>query len=365
MTASIKAGLRAAVRHPKLVWLLWAWYGLLALVPALPAWTWWNGVLGSSPEAASVLKRFDLGVFLDVTAGKGINGLGLLAGAALGVAIVASVSSAFAFGGILEAFGTDDDRRPFMHRFFRGGGHFFWRFFRLAVIAGVCLVFATGAVAGLMSGVTAPLSDSEWEPAGYLAGIASVLVLLAVAALFLLALDYARIRVARDDSRSMLKAYASGLGFVLRRLFTVYGIAIAILIVEVALVLCYVAYETNAPAAGTWAAIAALLIIQQTVVFGRVFLRVALIGAERHFHETTVPAAVAVGFAAIEGPVSPVPDVAGQPEPAGSPALLLASNSPRCRDVRTVSQRKRDASCERSPEKACKRVNVHLGAWIA
>jgi len=305
MTASIKAGLRAALRHPKLVWLLWAWYGLLALVPAFPAWSWWNGVLGSSPEAASVLTGFDLGVFLDVTAGKGINGLGLLTGTAVAVALVAFVSSAFTFGGVLEVFGSDDDRRPFMHRFFRGGGHFFWRFFRLAIIAGVGLALAIGAVSALMAGITAPMSESEWEPAGYLAGLASVVVALAVAAYFLLALDYARIRVARDDSRSMLKAYASGLAFVMRRLFTVYGIAAAILIVEVALVLAYVAYETNAAAAGTWASIAALFIIQQAVVFGRVFLRVALVGAERHFHVTAVPKPVPVAASEIAASADP------------------------------------------------------------
>ena len=314
MTASIKAGLRSTIRHQKIVWLLWAWYGLLALVPALPAWTWWNGVLGSSPEAASVLKRFDLGVFLDLTAGKGINGLGLLTGAAVAVALVAFVSSAFTFGGVLEVFGSDDDRRSFMHRFFRGGGHFFWRFFRLAIIAGVCLVLATGAVSALMAAATAPMSESEWEPAVYLGGVASIVVFLVVAALFLLALDYARIRVARDDSRSMLKAYASGLVFVLRRLFTVYGIAIALLFFEAVLVLCYVAYETNASAAGTWAALVVLFLIQQAVVLGRVFLRVALVGAERHFHETTVSAPVAVGFTAIDVPVLPGPDVTGQPE---------------------------------------------------
>jgi hypothetical protein len=321
MTASIKAGLRAAARHPKLVCLIWAWYGLLALVPALPAWTWWNGVLGSSPEAASVLKRFDLGVFLDLTAAKGINGLGLLAGAAVAAALVALVSSAFAFGGVLEAFGTEDDRRPFMHRFFRGGGHFFWRFFRLAMMAGVCLVLATGAVSALMAVATAPMSKSEWEPAGYLGGVATMVVVLAVAALFLLALDYARIRVARDDSRSMLKAYALGLGFVLRRLFTVYGLAILFVAALAALVGIYLAYETNAPAAGTWAAIAALFVIQQVVVFGRVFLRVALVGAERQFHLTALPKPVpaAVPFADFAAPVAQVPTASSDAEPGQIP----------------------------------------------
>jgi hypothetical protein len=57
-----------------------------------------------------------------------------------------------------------------------------------------------------------------------------------------------------------------------------------------------------------------LFILQQAVVFGRVFLRVALIGAERHFHETAVPAPVAAGFTATDGSVSSVPDVTRQPE---------------------------------------------------
>jgi lysylphosphatidylglycerol synthetase-like protein (DUF2156 family) len=256
-----------------------------------------------------VLKRFDLGVFLDLTAGKGINGIGLLTGAAAAAGVVAFVSSAFTFGGMLEVFGSDDDQRSFMHKFFRGGGHFFWRFFRLAMMAGVCLVLATGAVSALMAAVTSPMSKSEWEPAGYIGGVATMVVVAAVAALFLLALDYARIRVARDDSRRMLKAYASGLGFVLRRLFTVYGIAIAIVFLLVGLVLCYVAYETNAPAAGTWAAIAVLFVLQQVVVLGRVFLRVALVGAERHFHLTSLPKPLplAVSFADSVAPVAPDP----------------------------------------------------------
>jgi hypothetical protein len=314
MTASITVGLREAWRHPKLVWLLFAWHGLLALVPTLPAWSWCNGVLGASPEAASALKRFDMGIFLDLTAGKGINGLGLLTGAAVAVGAIALLSSAFAFGGILEVLAARDDRRPFMHRFFRGGGHFFWRFLRLAAIAGVCLALATGIVSGLQTVAISAASNSEWEPSAYLAGAAGVAVLLVVAAFFLLALDYARIRVSRDDSRSMLKSYFSGLAFVARRLRAAYGIAVAILAIEVVLVLAYVAYEANTPAAGTWAAIASLVLIQQVVVSGRVFLRVALVGAEQHFHVTALPKPAPVEAVAWAQPEAPAPPVAAEPE---------------------------------------------------
>ena len=308
MMASISAGLRAAVRHPKLTCLIWAWYGLLALVPALPAWSWWNGVLGDSPEAASVLRRFDLGVLLDVVAGKGINGLGLLTGAAAAAGIVALVSSAFAFGGILEVFSSDDDPRPFMHRFFRGGGHFFWRFFRLALIAGACTLVAVVVLAGPVARALARFADTEWEPAGYLYGLGVALTVALVAGLFLLALDYARIRVARDDARGMLRAYVGGLRFVLRNVLTTYGVAISFIALLVALMLCYVAYETNAPAAGSWGAIALLFLIQQVVVFGRVFLRLGLVGAERHFYETIVPPLAAIASDLREVPLSPVPE---------------------------------------------------------
>ena len=311
MMASISVGLRAALRHPKIVGLLWAWYGLLALVPSLPAWTWWNEVLGSSPEAASALKRFDLGVFVDLTAGKGINGLGLLTGAAVAVAMIAFVSSVFAFGGILEVLGSEDDRRPFMHRFFRGGGHFFWRFFRLSLAAGVCAVLAVGVVAGPVARALARFADSEWEPAGYLFGLGVALTVALLAGLFLLALDYARIRVARDDARGMLRAYAGGVAFVLRNVLTTYGLAASFIALLVALVLCYVAYETNAPAVGSWGAIAALVVIQQVVVFGRVFLRVALVGAERHFHVTALP--------------KPVPAAESEITVAADPSLSLSA----------------------------------------
>lgn len=314
MTASITDGLRAAARHPKLVFLIWAWYGLLALVPALPAWTWWSAALGYSPEAASVLERFGLGVFLDLTRSQGVSGMGLLMAVTAAMAVVAVVSSAFVFGGVLEVFGSDYDRRSFMHRFCRGGGHFFWRFVRLALTAGICLVLVTGAVSAIMAAVTKAVSGSEWEPAGYLAGLANAAAVACTAAFFLLALDYARIRVARDDSRSMLKAYLGGLGFVLRRLFAAYGIAIAMLAALAVIMAAYLAYETNAPAAGSWAAIAVLILVHQMVVFGRVFLRVALVGAERHFYGTTIPVPVVAAVPITYVPAVSVPDEATGPE---------------------------------------------------
>jgi len=112
----------------------------------------------------------------------------------------------------------------------------------------------------------------------------------------------------------MLRAYVGGLRFVLRNVLTTYGVAMSFVALLVALMLCYVAYETNAPAAGSWGAIALLFLIQQVVVFGRVFLRLALVGAERHFYEATVPAVVTIATAPREVLVSPVPEPPVRPD---------------------------------------------------
>jgi hypothetical protein len=234
-----------------------------------------------------------------------------MSAAVAAAAAIALVSSAFAFGGMLEVLGSEDNRRSFMHRFFRGGGHFFWRFFRLAIMACIAALLAAGAVTALMTALTKPLAEAEWEPGWYLGSAATVAVVLLTVALFLLALDYARVRVARDDSRRMLRAYASGLGFVLRRLVATYGIAIAFLTVETGLVVLYLAYETHAPAAGAWSTIAVLVLLQQVVVLGRVFVRIAMVAAERHFHMTVLP--------------TPVPVVAADPLPLVATVPFLAT----------------------------------------
>jgi len=235
--------------------------------------------------------------------------------------VAALVASAFVMGGILEVLGggrDDGDRRTFMHRFARGGGHFFGRFIRLTVTAGVCGVLATSGVAALVGAITAPMGESEWEPGSYLAGLLVVLSVAGTAGLFLLALDYARIRVARDDGRTMLRAYFSGLGFVVRHLVGAYGIALGIVGTLAGVGLLYIAYETNSPVASTGTLVAVLLVLQQITVAARVFLRVALIGAEGAY------------FAKM----SPVPVV--MPAPIGVAAV--ASSTGGLADIPTASQ---------------------------
>jgi hypothetical protein len=311
MFSSIAKGLAAAARQPKLVALLWAAYFLLSMVPVLPGLAWLRSGLDFSPAAADALKRFDFGLLYDLRNYDRTSTFRLLALSMAAAGLVAFVTSAFVMGGILEVLGGAHDRRTFMHRFGRGAGHFFWRFVRLAIAAGACAGLATGVVAAVVVPVTAPLRASEWEPGQYVAALLVAVFAAGAAAFCLLALDYARIRVARDDSRKMLRAYFSAMGFVTRHLFGVYGIALGIVAMLAGVMLLYVAYETNSPVASTSALLATLFVFQQAAIVARVFLRVALLGAERAYFTrmSPVPAVAAA---------PPVPDERGAEDVMGT-----------------------------------------------
>jgi hypothetical protein len=148
------------------------------------------------------------------------------------------------------------------------------------------------------------VSDSEWEPAGLFWGLVTLAVAGLVALWFVLALDYGRIRVAREGNRGMLRVYVGALGFVARHVVATYGIAILALVGTGALLLAYVAHET-VWSASTWSAILVLVGAQQLIMLARTGLRVAQVGAEWQYYRTSAPAAAAVVRPAFSIPEAP------------------------------------------------------------
>lgn len=288
MFSSILKGLHGAWRQPKLVLLLWAWNLLLAAAVALPMWAWLRDALDLTVEGPALLGRFNMGAVADLVKYADPNPFDLLGAGARGAVLVALVASAFMNGGILEVLGASDDRRSFMHRFFRGGGHFFWRFVRLMIIAAVPCVLVTGVVAAAVTPAVQPLADSEWGYGVYVAGLLTLAAIGVSGGFFILALDYARIRVARDDSRGMFRAYLGALGFVMRHAFAAYGMAIVILVLVGVVLLLYVGHETVWTTTG-WGTLLLLVAVQQVVVLARTGLRVALVGAERDYYVAQQP----------------------------------------------------------------------------
>src|SRR5512133_49432 len=159
---ALARGVKDATRRPGLVALLWAWNLALAAVVMLPFWAWIFRASSVSPVTDVMLDGLDVGVLTSMIVADPSASLTLFA-AAVSLALLALVSGAFLSGGILEVVTGEGDARPLAHRFFRGAGHFFGRFLRLLVLAGVTALPILALVSVVLSAATKPLSDSGSE----------------------------------------------------------------------------------------------------------------------------------------------------------------------------------------------------------
>jgi hypothetical protein len=277
VAAPLAAGLRRAARLPGLAVLLWLANLLFAAVVVAPFWLRLYGVLATAPAGDRLLGGFSFGLFADLAREYG-GLLGPLVVAVLPLFGVMLLVNAFTAGGVLEVLIAGRPGTVF-ERFAAGGARFFWRFLRVGVLAGVVLAVAAGLILVATAAATRTAWESEWEPAplvGWLAGLA--LAGLAVVVV-LLALDLARVRVVRDDRRRVIRAWFGSLWLVLRHPVATVGMWRAGAALFAAVLALYLGLRQVLPAA-TWGGIAAMLLLQQVVMLARTGLRVALFAGE-------------------------------------------------------------------------------------
>ncbi len=310
IAAATREGLGALRRAPRLAVTLWLVNLTLALAAGVPGWLALRSAIGLLPGADALGDGFSLGVLVDLVEMRP----GLLGGlvlSALGVAFLGLVAGAAVTGGALEVLASRDDR-PFGHRFGRGAGRFFSRFLRAGILASL----AGGLTAALLAGPLLALGGRMRRESGQetLSGLVS-LGGLAVAALVvvfaLLALDAARIRIVREDTRRVLPLLRSGFAVVIGHPVKWLGTwGVNALLVAVALGL-YVLFRNGVPA-GTGPLVLLMVLAQQAFVLVRSGLRVALLGSEAALVERLCPLPSAP---APPEPPSPQPDAELEPLP--------------------------------------------------
>jgi hypothetical protein len=284
-------GVRSATRRPGLVALLWAWNLVLAGLAALPFWAWIYSATGVSPETDRLLDGLNIGVLVHLVVGYPAAGPVMASAAAVGLA--ALVSGAFLSGGLLEVLMGSGDDRSLLHRFFRGAGHFFGRFFRLLVIAGLTIVPVTAAVAALLAAATGPLTDGASESAAFWAGLGMPAGVCLTLAFFLLALDYARVMTVASGSRGMFRTWFRALGFTIRHL---PGIATIGLLAGVGVVLALwaaVSFDT-AYSARAWVVVLGAIAVHQAAAVVRTAVRVGQVAAQSSYCVGLMPPAALV-----------------------------------------------------------------------
>ena len=319
LIACFRSGLSDAARRPKLLATLWALNLGLAAAATLPLAGWLSAVLPLAPEADLLVNRYSFGVAAELQQDAG-PAMRLVWAAVLGTSLLALLAGPLLAGGILETLGSSD-RRPFFHRFFRGGGHFYGRFLRLAVLFAVSTALVAGIAAGILRAALRPLRESAWEPGAPVARLILLTAVLAIVAWFWTGLDYARIHVSRDDSRRMWRAWMSGLRFATRFRGRAFALLALNGLLTLALAAAYLGFRLAVPS-HTLGLIALMFVAQQAFMWARAGLRVALVASERLLHEEMRPM-LGRPIIALPAPLpSPPPEEA---LPAAAPAAAAAT----------------------------------------
>ena len=270
------AAVRRAIRSPRLVLLLWGAQLVIAAIAFFPVLRHLATALADAPAGDEFLHRFSLPLFSDLlrAGGPWFRGLGPLL---VLVAVLTLVWNVLAAGGALESLLSGDPSR-LAHRFGRGAGRFFGRFLRMGLAAVPVALLTAGILAGPIFGVAASLDDTA-EGATFWLAVAGILVALFAVLLVQLALDLARIRVARDDVRKGVRVFRASLRAVLRRPWQVLAVWFPLALCFAAISALYLGFRSLLPAGGG-ALLLALFLAQQLVMIARAGMRVALWSGE-------------------------------------------------------------------------------------
>ena len=213
----------------------------------------------------------------------------------------------FLNGGILGRLAALPEHKITLAGFFADCGKYFWRFFRvfLAALVGYLLLF--GFVFRLVSAVFKPWIESASNElpsiiASNLRTLVSVLIFTIVQMYF----DYVKVSLVAEDSRKVLKALFSGLGFIFKRFFKAWFLYLLVGVLYLVLTVLYVSVNGLFPRYGApW--FAAAVFWAQIYILLRIGIKVLFFATELTFYrgqKYRVPT---------EQPVAAATEPAGQP----------------------------------------------------
>jgi hypothetical protein len=262
----------------------------IASVALLPIWFWWSRA-AVLPEADLMIERFHVGIFRDLLIDGGGLGLATIGLTVAGLLLVSIPVGVLLAGGTLEVI-IAEDREPFFQRFLRGAGHFFWRFLRLTILAGVVTVVTVTLVAIVSNFAVDPFYQSHWPQATVVALVLQAFLISVVTAYFMLSFDYARIRLALNDQRGTLRAWFASLWLVARHPLRTFGLATVFAILFGLAVAAYL-FAIAALGTHTMGLILISIAIQQIFVLTRAALRVGMLAGEIELYQWLRPPAPA------------------------------------------------------------------------
>ncbi len=265
--------------------LLWLIYGItlaLGLLVALPFYNTLNVEDQNSLAFLNLLNRFDYTVFSDFMhrSARTISPL-MSVGRWLGILYV--FLSVFFSGGILLRFSQPKTRFN-SGMFWQGCTHYVGRFLRifgvtlLFVLVGAGLWLVVGSLIGTLVSDTFTERGLFWIGAGFFA-------LFVLTATFLLCIgDFAKVLMFREDEHDAFRAFGQAGRLVLQNIGRTYGLYWLLIILGTVLFGIYFLLDDAIPMSG-WLTILVMFLIQQTLIFARVSLKVWWLGTAYNIYQ--------------------------------------------------------------------------------
>ena len=270
-------GIGEASRRPVTVGLLW----LANIILAAPAGLLFAGALGAAVgRSASPL---DQDAVIEFLAGSSAAIRGSLT-ACLFAAVLGAFVSVFTFGGILQTLVRGGAGERPGQAFFAGGARYYGRFLRLTLYSAVLWVPALVLFAVVHAAASTALRGSTNERLGFALMILRVLWALFLAFLVKMIMDYARIRIVREDTNRVYDALVWAVRFVGGRPGMTLVLYYLLGITGWAMLAAYLALDRLLPGSGT--AIGAFL-LAQVFIAGRGWLKIAYQAAQIGLYDPT------------------------------------------------------------------------------
>lgn len=267
-----------ARKNKKLWFLLWLVNALMAAIAALPVFALLSAELDHSLSAAPMMDRFNLDFMAELFF-KYYDANPYIVFSVMTLALVYTVVTLLTTGGTLAVFASTE-RRFNAPLFFRGCGVYFWRFFRLLILAlifyGIFVVGFNNLLARLLTFLTRTWTQEKFVL------LLSWMRLLTVAFLFLVVnmiFDYAKVRMVIDDKRSAVGSTVKSIKFVLKNFRKTFALFLFCVLMGLIIIAIYNPLEQWLPQNGKRGVILVFL-LQELFILARVYVRLTFFSGE-------------------------------------------------------------------------------------
>ncbi len=280
---ALATAFRQTVGSIRLLWLIYGITLVLGLLVALPFYNTLNVEDQNSLAFLNLLNGFDYTVFSDFMyrSARTISPL-MSVGRWLGILYV--FLSVFVSGGILLRFSQSNARFD-SGLFWQVCTHYVGRFLRLFgvtllfVLVGAGLWLVIGSLVGTLVSDTFTERGLFWIGAGFFA------LFVLTATLLLCIGDFAKVLMFREDEHNAFRAFGQAGRLVLRNIGRTYGLYWLLIIIGTVLFGIYFLLDEAIPMSG-WLTILVMFLIQQTLIFARVSLKIWWLGTAYSLYQT-------------------------------------------------------------------------------